>query len=121
MNYWSRATHASYTRRRALALAGSSAAMAAILACGSGNDSKSPSAPVDKSGLLVKPEVSTSRAKTGGIWQYYQVSEPTSFDSVDPRGAQTTELVAPAYSYIVQYKPGTVKEPPDGSVQGDAV
>jgi hypothetical protein len=76
-SYWTKASWARVTRRRALALTGMTGAAAAFLAACGGSDGDGGS---DKSGLLTAPVDTTKQAKRGGTSKWYYGAEPNGFD-----------------------------------------
>src|SRR5262245_22928617 len=76
MNYWHGSLATRLTRRRALAGAGSGLAAAAFLAaCGGGSSGGTKPEEKDASGLLTKPQNTTSSAKQGGTFPYFVQAE----------------------------------------------
>src|SRR5581483_7590056 len=121
-DYWSAFAHRRLTRRRALAMTGTSAAGAALLtACGS-SSTTSPaggsSKPADdKSGLVTKPEDAARSAKPGAVLKTFTTSDPITLDPLNP----VNPLNVPAafiYSTLVREKPG-VLEGSKGDLTGD--
>src|SRR4051812_6239954 len=114
--YWSTLLAESYGRRRALALAGASAAGAALLAaCGSGASSgKSTS---NKSSLASEPVDTTKNAKRGGIMKDRAFADPPTLDVLTPNNP-ATPFCHDIYSGLVQFKPGYFK-PSENAISPD--
>jgi peptide/nickel transport system substrate-binding protein len=125
-NYWSKIVSQRISRRRALAATGGTALAAAFLAaCGGDDDNDSGagggSAGTDKSGLLVKAEDSTSKAKAGGVWPHFVTDEVRTMDPLNNASAGTgINNQAYAYSRFFQWKPGVNQNPIGGEFVPDA-
>ena len=116
-SYWSNTLSTRLSRRRALKGMGtlSAGALAAtLLSCGSNGDDNNGS-----SGLVSKPVDTTKQAVKGGTMQSFQAAEGLHFDPSNGTSLVIAHTVH-AYSRLFRYKVGTVFEPPDGSVEGDA-
>lgn len=125
-NYWSKIVSQRVSRRRAMAGAGGTALGAAFLAaCGGDDDNDSGSTAgsgsADKSGLLVKAEDTTSKAKAGGVWPHYVTEEVRTMDPLNNASAGTgINNQAYAYSRFFQWKPGEGQNPIGGEFVPDA-
>ena len=80
--YWARRLPSRVGRRSFLAALGTSLASASLAACGIFDDEEGGGAPEDKSGLLSKPEDTTSKAVRGGILPSFVVADTLSFDGL---------------------------------------
>jgi len=117
-NYWSQVLQQRLSRRRALVVTGAGALGAAFLAACGGSDGDG-GTKGDASGLIA-PYVDTSKqAVKGGTAVLSSARESL---TVDPQVGTAADLVygAHAYQRLLQKKPGTVFNPPDGSVEGQA-
>ena len=96
VSYWSRISQARSSRRRALALAGSTALGAAFLAaCGGGGEEGDGAA--DRSSIITKHEDSTRQAKRGGILKDRMTADAA---TMDPRGARPAWLCTPCTAWV---------------------
>ena len=116
-NYWSNVLGRRVARRRALVMAGSTAAGAAFLAaCGGGSESETKVQ--DKESLVTKPvEVQPAQAKRGGTLRVRHTGDPA---TLDPSGA-INPLNPPAriaLNTLVRMGYGTLK-PSDNSIVPD--
>jgi peptide/nickel transport system substrate-binding protein len=87
---------------------GASAAAAALLAaCGGGNEGGAgPSAKKDLSGLISVPEDTSKTAKPGGVFKWYNPSEPNHLDGMAQGQAQLNVFNGMVYSSLVSNKMG---------------
>ena len=80
--YWARRLPSRVGRRSFLAALGTSMASAGLAACGIFDDEERGSVSGDKSGLLSKPEDTTSKAVPGGILPTFATGDAPSFDGL---------------------------------------
>jgi hypothetical protein len=80
--YWARRLPARIGRRSFLTALGTSMASASLAACGIFDGEERGGAPEDKSGLLSRPEDTSSRAVPGGILPSFVVADTLSFDGL---------------------------------------
>jgi ABC-type transport system substrate-binding protein len=92
---------------------------AGAFGCSNGDDEPSAALPEDRSGLVTTPIDSTKDAVRGGVWPAVQATGVAHFDALtgDDR---TLFHTTHTYQRLLRYKAGTVLEPADGSVEGDA-
>jgi ABC-type transport system substrate-binding protein len=102
--YWSSVLDSRISRRRALAVTGSTAAAAAFLvACGGSDNGGSKDG--DKSGLLATPVDTSKQAKRGGINKWYFTSENATLD-IHVAGAPLNVPRTMVYSDLFMQRPG---------------
>jgi ABC-type transport system substrate-binding protein len=121
VDYWSQALAKRIARRRALAGAttlGLGAAAASLIGCG-GGDGDSGEQPAGSS-LVTKPVDSTKRAVKGGVMTSLMAADSPHFDHMTGDNL-THNHTTHVYSRLLRFKPGTVDDPPDGTVDADAV
>src|SRR5437762_9761489 len=106
--YWHDISKTHMSRRRALALTGTTATGAALLAaCGSSKSSGGGSA--DKNNLVTQPVDTSKQAKRGGVSKWYLGAEPAGFD-IHVGGAPKNPPKNLVYSNLVSSKPGYLQE-----------
>ena len=106
-SYWSKVTTQRIGRRRALALTGSAAFAAAVLAACGGDDS---GGKPDGRGLITQPIDTTKQAKRGGTFKNQVSSDSPSLDIVSPiKGGMATAVPSKAYGTLVRELPGYLK------------
>jgi peptide/nickel transport system substrate-binding protein len=109
-SYWTQVLDKRVSRRRALAATGATSAAAAFLAaCGGGGEDGEGGA-ADTSGLISQMEDTSKTAKLGGVFKWYNPSEPNHFDGIAQGQAQLNVFNGMVYSSLVHNKMG-YKEP----------
>jgi peptide/nickel transport system substrate-binding protein len=109
-SYWTQVLDKRVSRRRALAATGATSAAAAFLAaCGGGGEDGEGGA-ADTSGLISQLEDTSKTAKPGGVFKWYNPSEPNHFDGIAQGQAQLNVFNGMVYSSLVHNKMG-YKEP----------
>ena len=111
MSYWNRVLDKRLTRRRAIAATGATSAAAALLAACGGGDSGD-SGPVDKSGLLAKPEDTTKQARRGGILKRSANADPATLDA-NALSATIAAYLEFVYARLLAFKPGYMEASQD--------
>ena len=98
-------------------MTGSTAAGAALLAaCGGGGSDNGNGG--DSSGLVTRPEDTSSRAKQGGVWPHLLASD---VQTLDPNNTTSGSAHAPyGYSRLFLYTPATYPDLPTGAVDPDS-
>jgi peptide/nickel transport system substrate-binding protein len=115
-DYWAKVLQARLSRRRALAVAGMAGGLSLALAgCGGGGDGDE-----EASGLLNKPQDTTSKAKRGGIMFISRANNPGDFDPLAGQGSMTSGHTAAVYSRLISHKVGKHPDAVDGELQPDA-
>ncbi|HWC30786.1 MAG TPA: ABC transporter substrate-binding protein, partial [Dehalococcoidia bacterium] len=105
-SYWHSTLTRRISRRRALAATGATAAAAAFLAaCGGGDgDDGDAAEPEDSSGLIHKPQDTSSGARPGGTLKHFFTADITTFDSLANNGsAPLSQSAAFVYPRLVKY------------------
>jgi ABC-type transport system substrate-binding protein len=117
-NYWSKVSERRWSRRRALAVLGSTAAAAAFLAaCGGDDDSDEDSGTKDASGLVTQPSDETKSLKRGGVLVNRTTSEPNTLEPHLFPGNFTSQDI---YSGLWLIKDGHLQHT-TGEIEGDVV
>jgi ABC-type transport system substrate-binding protein len=112
-DYWDVVFRGRLSRRRALAASvGAAGASAFLAACGEGTGSNSGGsrAKQDASGLVSPIEDTSKTAKPGGVFKWYNTSEPNHLDGIAQGQAQLNIFNGMVYSSLVANKVG-YKEP----------
>jgi ABC-type transport system substrate-binding protein len=123
--YWDLLTQKRLGRRRAIAGSASiglGAAALSLVGCGGSSNNKSASSPpVDASGLLYKPQETTSSAKPGGTFKSFRPAEVASLDPLS--AASILVYYATLYSYprLFKFTPSKYPDIPGNDVEGDFV
>ena len=104
-SYWSKVLNNRIHRRRALAMTGSTALDAALLAAcgGGGNGGGQP----DASSLITQPEDTSKQAKRGGILKNHTPTDAPSFDYATP--ISDGSLASRCYATLIRVVPGYLK------------
>src|SRR5688572_3855703 len=117
-NYWSKVSERRWSRRRALAVLGSTAAAAAFLAaCGGDDDSDEDPGTKDASGLVTQPSDETKSLKRGGVLVNRTTSEPNTLEPHLFPGNFTSQDI---YSGLWLIKDGYLQHT-TGEIEGDVV
>jgi peptide/nickel transport system substrate-binding protein len=114
-NYWQRTLDSRISRRRALRLAGATAAGAAFLAACGGDDENGSSG--TDSNLVAQPKDTFAEAKSGGTLKEYVTAEPQTLDPATPV-APLNYISGYIYGTLLNEKPGRM-EPPQFELYGD--
>jgi hypothetical protein len=105
-SYWTQVLDKRVSRRRALAATGATSAAAAFLAACGGGGEDGESGAADTSGLISQLEDTSKTAKQGGVFKWYNPSEPNHFDGIAQGQAQLNVFNGMAYSSLVHNKMG---------------
>jgi len=105
--YWARTLAARINRRRALTASGGIGLGAVLLAaCGGGEGDGGGTASKDTSGLVSEIEDTSKAAKQGGVFKWYNPSEPNHLDGIAQGQAQLNVFNGMVYSSLVHNKMG---------------
>src|SRR5262245_59569449 len=117
-SYWSRALGSRLSRRRALALTGSTATAVALLAaCGSsGGGGSSGAAKKPTSELITEPDDTSKTAKHAGTDKWYSTTEPNHLDGQAQGQSQLNQFNGFAYCSLVSNKMGVKRPSPYNEV-----
>jgi ABC-type transport system substrate-binding protein len=117
--YWSKIARARISRRRAIAATSAVAASTAFLAACGGDDEGS-SGSQEPSGVVSKPEDTTSSARAGGTLKDFQTSDIVTMDALASNDAPAVNQVSVfAYPRMLKFKSFKSPEVGDYSVEGD--
>jgi peptide/nickel transport system substrate-binding protein len=115
-SYWTQTLARRVSRRRAIAVSGSTAAGAALLAACGGSDGDN--VPGDTSGLVTRAEDTTKKAKRGATWPDYLSAD---IQTLDPNNTTSGSAMAPyGYSRLFLYQPSVFPDLPTGAVDPDS-